>query len=167
MQGFSVQRTSIDEMWCVLILGENCCSVTQLCPTLRPWTAKCQVSLSFTISWSLLKLISIASVMPSNHLILCHPLLLLPSDFPRIRVFSNESALRIRGQSTGASPSATVLLMNIQDFFPSWLTGLISLQSKGLARVFSSTTVQKYQFFGAQPSLWLNFHICTQLLEKP
>ena len=61
-----------------------------------PWTAACQASLSITISWSLLKLMSIESVMPSNHLLLCHPLLLLPSIFPSIRVFSNESALHIR-----------------------------------------------------------------------
>ena len=60
------------------------------------WTAACQASLSFTISWSLLKLVSIESVMPSNHLILCHPLLLLPSIFPSIRVFSSELALHIR-----------------------------------------------------------------------
>ena len=64
------------------------CSVTKLCPTVTPWTAACQVSLSITDSWSLLKLMSIESVMPSNHLILCHPLLLLPSIFPSIRVFS-------------------------------------------------------------------------------
>ena len=81
---------------------------------------------------SLLKLIFIESVMPSNHLILCHPLLLLPSIFPNIRVFSNESALRIRCQSieTSASASALVLLMNIQDWFPLGLTGLMSLKSK-------------------------------------
>ena len=78
-----------------------------------PWTAICQASLSFSISWSLLKLMSIESVMPSNHLNLCHPLLLLPSVFPSIRVFSNESALHIR--SIGASASASVLLINIQD----------------------------------------------------
>ena len=71
--------------------------VTQLCPTLcTPWTVACQASLSITNSWSLLKLMSIESVMPSNHLILCHPLLLLPSIFPSIRVFSNESVLCIR-----------------------------------------------------------------------
>ena len=61
-----------------------------------PWTVACQASLSFTISWSLLKLMFIESVMPSNHLILCHPLLLLPSIFPSIRVFSSESLLHIR-----------------------------------------------------------------------
>ena len=69
-------------------------SVTQLCPTLwAPWTAACQASQSITNSWSLLKLMSIKSVMPSNHLILCHPLLLLPSIFPSIRLFSKESVL--------------------------------------------------------------------------
>ena len=72
-------------------------SFTQSCPTLcDPWTAACQASLSITYSWSLLKLMSIKSVMPSNHLILCHPLLLLPSIFPSIRVFSKESFLPIR-----------------------------------------------------------------------
>ena len=121
-----------------------------------PWTATRQASLSFTISWSLFKLISIGSVMLSNNLILCHPLLLLPSIFPSIRVFSNESVLSI-----GASASASVLPMNIQGCFPLGLTGLISLLSKGLSRVFSNTTVQKHQFFGTQPSLWSSFHIHT------
>ena len=78
-----------------------------------PWTAACQASLSFTISWGLLKLKSIESVMPSNHLILCHPLLLLPSIFPRTRVISNESSLPSGGQSIGASASALALPMNI------------------------------------------------------
>ena len=79
------------------LAGLHSCFVTQSYLTLvTPWTAACQVSLSFTISWSLLKLISIQSVMPSNHLVLCHPLLLPPLIFPSIRVFSNESALHIR-----------------------------------------------------------------------
>ena len=78
-------------------LSPGSCSVTQLCPTrLTPWTAARQASLSITNSWSLLKLMSIKSVMPSNHLILCHPHLLLPSMFPSTRVFSNESVLHIR-----------------------------------------------------------------------
>ena len=128
-----------------------------------PWTAAPQASLSFTISWSLLKLMSLESVMPSNHLILCHPLLLLPSVFPRIRAFSQLFASG--GQSIGAS--ASVLPMNSQDWFPLGLTSLISLQSKGFSRVFSSTTVQKHQFFGTQPSLWFNSHFCTWLLERP
>ena len=92
------------------------------------------------------KLMSIELVMPSNHLILCHPLLLPPSIFPRIRVFSNESG----GQSIGVSASASVLPMNTQDRSPLGWTGWISLQSKGLSRVFSNTTVEKHQFFGAQ-----------------
>ena len=87
-----------------------------------PWTAACQASLSITHSRSLLKLMSIGSVMPSNHLILCHPLLLLPSIFPSIRVFSNELALHIRSPNIGASASASVLPMNIQDWFPLGLT---------------------------------------------
>ena len=118
-----------------------------------PWTAACQASLSITNSQSLLKLMSIESVMPSNHLIPCRPLLFLPSIFPTIRVFSNESALHIRCQSIGASVSASVLPMNIQDWFPLGWTGWISLQSKGLSRVFSNTTIQKHQFFSTQLSL--------------
>ena len=116
-----------------------------------PWAAAYQASLSFTISQSLLRLMSAESVMPSNHLILCYHFLLLPSIFPSIKVFSKELALHIRVQSTGVSASASVL--PIQSWFPLGLTGLISLPSKGLSRVFSSTTVQKHQFFGPQPSL--------------
>ena len=127
-------------------------SVAQSCPTfVTPWTATLQASLCITNSWSLLKLMSIESVMPSNHLILCRPLL-PPSIFPRIRVFSSELALRISGQSTGASTSAWVLRMNTQDWFPLRWTGWKSLKSKGLSRVFSNTTVQKNQFFSAQLS---------------
>ena len=133
-----------------------------------PWTAAHQASLSFTILWSLLKLMSIELVMPSNHLILYRALILLPSIISSIRVFSNKSQLLASGgQSTGALASASVLPMNIQDWFALGLTGLISLLSKGLSRVFSNTTVQKHQFFGAQPSLWSNSHIHTWLLEKP
>ena len=169
---------------------------------MTPWTAAHQASLSFTISRSLLKLMSVELVMPSNHLILYHPLLLLASIFPSIRVFSNqsvlhirwpkywsfsfsiclpvniqdlfplgwaglisfpskgfsrvfsnESALRIRWPKFLSFTFSTVLPMNIQDLFPLGLTGWIFLQSKGLSRVFSNTTVQKHQFFGAQPSL--------------
>ena len=129
-------------------------SVTQSCPTLcDPWTAADQTSLPVTNSQSLLKLTSIELVMLSNHLIPCRPLLLLPSNIPSIRVFSNESALRIRCQSIGASASTSVLPMNTQDWSPLGWTGWIFLQSKGLSRVFSNTTVQKHQFFGTQPSL--------------
>ena len=128
-------------------------SVTQSCPTLvTPWTAAHQASLSITKSQSLLKLIFIESVMPSNHLTLCHPLLFPPSIFPRIRVFSYESIICIMWTSIGVSVSASVLPMNIQDQFPLGWTGWISLQSKGLSRVFN-TTVPKHQFFGFQLSL--------------
>ena len=109
----------------------------------------------------LFKLMSINSVMPSNHLILCCPLLLLPSVFPSSMVFSNESVLHIR------SASASVLPMNVQDSFSLGWTGLISLQSKGLLRVFSNTAIQKHQLFCTQFFLWSNSHIHTWLLEKP
>ena len=118
-----------------------------------PWTAACQVSLSITNSWSLFKLISIELVMPSNHLIFCHPLL-PPSVFPSISVFSNESALRIRWTNIGVSASASVLPMNTQNWSPLGWTGWISLWSKELSRVFSNTTVQKHQFFGLQQSIF-------------
>ena len=121
-----------------------------------PWTAACQASLSFTISQSLLKLMSIELVMPSNNLILCHPFLLLSSIF---NLSDSWSFIISRicasgGQSIGVSASVSVLPMNIQDWFPLGLTGLISLQSNGLSSIFSNTTVQKHQFFGAQSSLW-------------
>ena len=115
---------------------------------MTPWTAACQASLSFTFSWSLLKIMFIESVMPSNHLILCRPLLLLPSIFPSIRSFPMSQLLASGGQNIGAS--APDISMNIQGQFPLGLTGLISLQSKGLSRVFSNTIVQKHQFFSAQ-----------------
>ena len=125
-----------------------------------PWTAAYHASLSFTISWSLLKHMSIELVMSSNHLILCCPLL-LPSVFPSIRVFSKESALRIRWPkywsfSFSLSPSNEYsgLISLRMDWF-------IFLQSKGLSIVFSNTTVQKRQFFSTQPSLWSNSHIHT------
>ena len=132
-----------------------------------PWTAAHQASLSITISLSLLKLMSIEKMMPSNHLILFHPLFLPPSIFPSIRVFPKSWLFTSGGQSTGASASASVLPVNIQDWFTLGLIGLISLQSKEVPKGFSNTTVQKHQFFSAQPSLWSNSHIHTWLLEKP
>ena len=109
---------------------------------------------------------SIELVMPSNHLILCCPLLLLPSIFPHWS-FPMSQFFTSGGQSVGASASALDLPLNTQDWFPLQLTGLISLQSKGLTRVFSSTTVQKHKFFGTQLSLWSNSHINPWLLEEP
>ena len=105
--------------------------------------------------------------MPLNHLILCRPLLLPPSMFPSIRAFSNESVLPIRWPKYGATVSATVFPMNIQDWFPLGWTGLISMQSQGLSRVFSRAKFQKHQFFSAHPSSWSNSHSCTRLLERP
>ena len=104
-----------------------------------PWTAERQASLSITNSQSLLKLMSIKLVMPSNHLICCHPLLLLPSIFPSIRGFSLESVLCIRWPKCWSSALASVLPMNIQDWFSLGWTGWISLQSKGLSRVLFNT----------------------------
>ena len=133
-----------------------------------PWTTARQASLSITNSQRPPKPMSIKSRKPSDHLILCRPHLLLPSIFPSIRVFSNESALRIRWmRSIGVSASASILPMNTQDWSPLGWTGWISLQFKGLSRVFSNTTVQKHQFFCTQPSLWPNSHIHTWLQEKP
>ena len=131
-----------------------------------PWTAACQDSLSITNSQSLFKLMSIESVMPSNHLILCHPLLLLPLIFPSIRVFSSEPVLHVRWPKYWSFSFSISHSNEYLDWFPLGLTGLISLQSKGLSGVFSKITVQKHQFFGAQLSLWSNSHIHTWLLEK-
>ena len=117
---------------------------------------------------SLLKLMSIESVMPCSHLILCHPLLLLPPIPPSIRVFSNESTLLMRWPKYWSfSFSIVILPMNTQDWTPLEWTGWISLQSKGLSKVFSNTTVQKHQFFGTQLSSQSNSHIHTWPLEKP
>ena len=103
---------------------------------------------------SLLKLLSTESVMPSNHLILCRPLFLLPSIFLSFRSFLMSQFFTSGGQNIGVSASTSVFPMNIQDWFPSGFTGWISLQSKGFSRVFSNTTVQKHQFFSAQLSLY-------------
>ena len=114
-----------------------------------PWITAHQASLSKTNSRSSLRLTSIESVMPSSHLILCHPLLLLPPIPSSIRVFSNESTLPWGGQSTGVSALASFLPKKSQGWSPSEWTGWISLQPKGLTRVFSNTTVQKHPFFSA------------------
>ena len=124
-----------------------------------PRTAACQASLSFSISQSLLKLTSIESVMPCNRLVVCHPLFLLPSIFPSITVFSNESALLIR------RPKYWNFSFSISPY--NEYSGLISFRIdwfdlfvvKGLSRVFSSATVQKHQFFSTQLSLWSNLCI--------
>ena len=140
-----------------------------------PWIAARQASLSITISRSSLKLTSIKSVMPSSHLILCRPLFLLPPIPPSIRVFSNESTLPMRWPKYWSfsfswnyfSPTISFLPKKSQGWSPSEWTGWISLQSKGLSRVFSNTTVQKHQFFGARLSSQSNSHIHTWPQEKP
>ena len=152
-------------------LGHNQFSSVQSLSRVRlfvtPWIAARQASLSITNSWSSLRLTSIESVMPSRHLIFCRPLLLLPPIPPSIRVFSHESTLRMSGQSIGVSVLASFLPKNTQDRSPLEWTGWISLQSKGLSRVFSNTTVQKHQFFCAQLSSQSNSHIHIWPLEKP
>ena len=117
------------------------------------WIAACQASLSFTISWSFLRLVSIESGMLSNHLILCHPLLFCPQYFPALGSFPVSWLFTSRGQSTGASASASVSPMNIHGWFLSGLTGLILL-SKGLSRVFSSTTVLSLLYHPALTSIY-------------
>ena len=132
-----------------------------------PWIAACQASLSITNSRSSPRLTSIESVMPSSHPILCCPLLLLPQSLPASESFPMSQLFAWGGQSTGVSASASFLPKKSQGWFPSELTGWISLQSKGLSKVFSNTTVQKHQFFSAQPSSQSNSHIHTRPLEKP
>ena len=118
-----------------------------------PWIAACQASLSITNSQSLLKLMSIESVMPSSYLILCHPLSSCPQSLQASGSFPMSQLFAWGGQSIGVSASASVLPMNTQDWSPLGWTGWISLQSKGLSRVFSNTTVQNHQFFCIQLSL--------------
>jgi len=115
------------------------------------WTAACQASLSIINSWSLLKLMSIESAMPLNHLILCYP----PpgsslQSFPVSDSFPMSQFFASGGKSIGVSTSASVLPVNIKDWFPLGWTGWILSLSKGLSRVFSNTTLQKHQFFGTQ-----------------
>ena len=157
----------IAELWIWNVIIKLFSSVAQLCPTFEtPWTAARQGSLSTTTPRAC------SNSCPSSQWF--HPTIssfLIPfssylqfspasGSFPMSQFFPS-------GQNIGASASSSVLPMNIQDWFPLGLTGLISLQSKGLSRVFSNTTVQKHQFFSAQLSLWSNSHIHTWLLEKP
>ena len=139
-------------------------SHVRLFPT--PWTATRQASLSITNSQSLLKLMSIEWMMPSNHLILCRPLLLPPSVCPSIRVFCNESTLHMRWPKYWSFSFSISPPMNTQGWSLGW-TGWISLQSKALSRVFSNTTVQKHPFFGTQLSSQSNSHIHTWPVERP
>ena len=137
---YSVQFSSVQSLSRVQLFG-------------TPWIAARQASLSITNLQSPLKLMPIESVMPSSHLILCRPLLLLPPIPPSIRVFSNESTPRMRWPKY-CSFSFSISPSNEHPGLSSlgW-TGWISLQSKGLSRVFSNTTVQKHQFFSTQEIL--------------
>ena len=132
-----------------------------------PWIAARQAPLSITNSWSSFGLTSIESVMPSSHLILCRPLLHLPPIPPNIRVFSNESTLCMRWPKYWSFSFSIVPSKEYQDWSPLGWTGWVSLQSKGLSRVFSNTTVQKHLFFGAQLSSQSNSHIHIWPQEKP
>ena len=123
-------------------------------------------SLSITNSRSLLKLMPIELVMPSTISSSGALFSSCPQSFPASGSFLMSQLFASDGQTIKASASATVLTMNIQGWFPLGLTGLISLLSKGLSRVFSSTIVWKHQFFSSQPSLWSSSHILTWLLEK-
>ena len=134
-----------------------------------PWAIACQASLSLTSSWSLPKFMAIESVMLS-------PMMISPSaalfsshlqSFPASGTLSMSQFFTSDGQSTGVSASASVLSMRTQGWFLLGWTGLLSLLPKGVSRVFSSTTIQKHQFFGTQPSLWSNSHSGTWLLERP
>ena len=132
-----------------------------------PWIAARQASLSITNSRSSLRLTSIESVMPSAISSSVVPFSSCPQSFPASGSFQMSQCFASGSQSTGVSASTSVLPMNTQDWSPLGWTGWISLQSKGLSKVFSSTTVQKHQFFSTQLSLQSNSHIHTWLLEKP
>ena len=153
-----------ERKWSCSIQFSSVQSLSHVWLSATPWIAAHQASLSITNSRSSLKLTSIESIMPSSHLILCCPLLFLPPIPPSIWVFSNESTLRM---SIGVSALASFLPKKSQGWSPSEWTGWISLQSKGLSRIFSNNTVQKHQFFGAQPSSQSNFDIHTWPQEKP
>ena len=130
------------------------CSMARLpCPSPSPRTCSNSCPLNQWCHQTILS--SVAPFFP------CSQSFLVSGSFPMSQLLASGS------QNIGASASASVLPMNIQDWFPLGLTGLISLLSKGLSRVFSNTTVQKHQFFGVQPSLWSNSHIHARLLEKP
>ena len=140
----------------IILYAETFSSVQSLSLVqLLPWTAAKQSSLTITNSQSLLKFMSIQKVMPYNHLILCHPLV-LPSIFPSIRVLSNESVLHIRWPkywSFSFTISPPHEYSGLISFRMDWLRTLKSPWPKGLSRVFSNTIVQKHQFFGAHLSL--------------
>ena len=149
-----VQFSSVQSLSCVRLFA-------------TPWITARQASLSITNSQSSLRLISIESVMPSSHVILCRTLLLLPPIPPSIRVFSNETTLHMRWPKYQSFSFSIIPSKKSQGWSPSERTGWISMQSKGLSRVFSNTTLQKHQFFGAQLSSQSNSHVHTWPQGKP
>ena len=151
--------------FCTFISSVQSLSRVRLFAT--PWIAARQASLSITNSWSSPRPTSIESVMPSSHLILCHPLSSYPQSLPASESFPMSQLFAWGGQSTGVSALASFLPKKSQGWSPSEWTGCISLQSKGLPRVLSNTTVQKHQFFSSQLSSQSNSHIHTWPLEKP
>ena len=143
-------------------------SVAQSCPSLcDPWITAHQAFLSITNSWSSHKLMSIESVMPSSHLILCRPLLLLPPISPSIRIFSNESTLHMRWPKYWSFSFSIISSKEIPGLISIRMDWLDLLAVQGISRAFSNKTVQKHQFFGAQPSSQSNSHIHMWLPEKP
>ena len=160
------QKNSLKDIENKFVILSSVHLLSHIQPFPTPWTAACQASLSTTNSQSLLKLMSIESVMSSNHPILCHPLLLLPSIFPSIRVFSNELVLRIRWPnywSFSFSISPSNEYSGLISFMIDWFD-LPAVQ--GILNSLLQTAVQSHQFFGTQLPLWSNSHIHTQLQEK-
>ena len=145
-------------------VSQKVSSVTELCLFATPWITASQASLSITNSQSSLKLMSIESVMPSSHLILCCPFS-CPYSFPTSGTFPVCLLFASSGQSIGASTLASDLPMNIQGWSPLGLTGLISLLSKGLSKVFSNTTIQKHQFFGSNMYYLIYLHFLLIVLS--
>ena len=156
--------------WHIFYLGICCCCSVVFNSLRTPWTTARQASLSFTISQSLLKLMSIELVIVGDAIQpSCSPVVPFVSSLqslPASGSFPLSQFFTSGGQSIGASASASVPPMNIYNWFPLGLTSLILL-SKGFSRAFSNITVQKHQFFSAQLSLQSNSHIHTWLLEKP
>ena len=150
--------------WC-LIQFNSVQSLHRIQLFATPWTAACQAFLSITNSWSLPKVMIIESVPTISSSVV--PFSFCPQPFPASGSFPMSQLFTSGGQCTGVSASTSVLLMNTQDWSPLGWTGWISLQSKGLSRVFSNTTVQKHQFFGIQLSSKSNSHIHTWPQEKP
>ena len=159
-------RNSID--FCNIYLVSICCSVAQSCPTLcdpRDSSIPGFPLLHYLLEFAQTHVHWVGdAIQPSQPLV---PFSSCLQSFPASGSFPMSQLFKLGGQRIGTPASASVLPKNIQGWFPLGCTGWISLLSKGLSRVFSSTTIQKHQFFGIQPSLWSNSHICTCVLEKP